>query len=367
MYKYQEGLLKQSSSLVFNGSTKGRITWESPSNIAIVKYWGKKNNQIPKNPSISFSLNKSKTKTTIEYNTKTSGGKEPTTDFLFEGKENITFRLRVETFINNARPYFPFLDNLDLTVQSENTFPHSAGIASSASSLSSIALCLCSIENALFNTLDNDEAFFRKASFISRLGSGSASRSVYPRWALWGETGTVKNASDEYAIPVFGVHPDFNEINDTVLLVSSARKPVSSSEGHEMMDNHVFSLSRIEQANKNCMDLYAVLKSGEINRFIEIAENEALTLHALMMSSNPGYLLLQPGSISIINKIKSFREETRLPVGFTIDAGPNIHLLSFEKDKDSIDDFIKSELAGFCEDGQWIDDKIGDGPKQIIA
>lgn len=366
MHKYQAELLKQSHGLVTKKTGSGKVVWESPSNIAIVKYWGKKHNQIPKNPSISFSLEKSLTKTSVEYN-ENNGNDTPTINFLFEGKENEKFQLRIEKFIHSIVPCFPFLKRLNLTISSENTFPHSAGIASSASSLSSIALALCSIEEAIFSSFDNKEDFYKKASFISRLGSGSAARSVYPKWTLWGETRFLGNASNEFAIPIGDLHPIFNEINDTVLMVSAGKKSVSSSVGHEMMNNHAFSASRIEQANKNCEDIYAVLKSGEINKFIEIAENEALTLHALMMASTPGYMLLHPNSLYIIEKIKSFRKETKLPVGFTIDAGPNIHLLYFSSDKKQVDDFVKSELSGYCENGQWIDDRIGDGPKNLIS
>lgn len=366
MNKYQEELLEQSSKLISTEFLEGKVSWESPSNIAIVKYWGKRQNQIPTNPSLSFSLDRSKTKTTIEFQKSKKQSGKPALQFLFEGKENTSFQTRIEMFLNSIRPYFPFLDNLELNIQSENTFPHSAGIASSASSLSSIALCLCTIENNLFSTLSNNEDFYRKASLISRLGSGSASRSVYPHWVLWGQNEFFKGSSDQYAIPISKIHQDFKEINDTVLLVSSAKKSISSSKGHDLMNNHIFSSSRIEMANNNCMDLISVLKSGDLFKFIEIAENEALTLHALMMSSKPGYLLLQPNSIVMIEKIQAFRKASKVPVGFTIDAGPNIHLLYFSKNKKQVDDFVKSELVGYCENERWIDDKIGEGPKHIF-
>ncbi len=366
MVNFNEVLLKQSKSLILKDFQKGKVCWESPSNIAIVKYWGKKDIQIPLNPSISFSLDKSKTKTIIEFETKKNRTNLPSINFQFEGKENKNFQSRIESFLKLISPYFPFLENLDLNIQTENTFPHSAGIASSASSLSSIALCLCSIENKIFDTLHDSNNFYKKASFISRLGSGSAARSVFPQWSIWGENNTINFSSDEFAMPLTDIHKEFQEINDSVLLVSSAKKTISSSQGHNMMNGNPFSLSRIKQANKNCIELYSILKSGDLDNFIDIAENEALTLHALMMSSTPGYLLLHPNSLILIDKIRSFRKETKIPVGFTIDAGPNIHLLSFSKDKDQIDDFVCNELSVYCEDKKWIDDNVGNGAKEIL-
>ena len=168
--------------------SSGIVEWNSPSNIALVKYWGKKQNQIPQNPSISFTLSKCYTNTVVEFKPKINTQNE--IHFTFDGKENQDFEKKVNTFIKSIDKYFGFLKNHDLYINSKNNFPHSSGIASSASSMSALASCLVDIESQITN---NDNSFnLKKKSFISRLGSGSASRSIEGPVTLWGETDAFK-------------------------------------------------------------------------------------------------------------------------------------------------------------------------------
>jgi len=189
--------------------TSGRIAWRSPSNLALVKYWGKYGRQLPRNPSISFTLNNAFTETILEYRPKESDNENIELDFFFEKKENDAFRDKLLKFLESIVDVFPFLTQLHLTVHSYNSFPHSTGIASSASAMSALATCLCSLEKELFGTLQDSKDFLQKSSFLARLGSGSASRSVYPHLAIWGESAAAEGSSNLYAIP-WGerVHPE---------------------------------------------------------------------------------------------------------------------------------------------------------------
>ena len=108
------------------------------------------------------------------------------------------------------------------------------------------------------------------------------------------------------------------------------------------------------------------MKNGDLATFGQIAEEEALTLHALMMTSNPSYVLLQPNSLKLIELIRTYRNDTKLPVYFTIDAGPNIHLLYPHEFETQIQAFIKSDLSNFCEKGKVIEDKVGHGATLIV-
>src|SRR5574344_218363 len=151
----------------------GGVKWQSPSNIAIVKYWGKRDNQLPRNPSISFTLSQCRTETSVFF----EKSDRFSLDFRFDGKENVPFSERIKEFLVANLPYLPFLSQLDLKIDSHNTFPHSSGIASSASSMSALIMCLLDIER-----MANDETAIdlQKASYLARLASGSASRSVFP-------------------------------------------------------------------------------------------------------------------------------------------------------------------------------------------
>lgn len=346
-------------------ANSGKVAWRSPSNIALVKYWGKKGHQMPLNPSISMSLTNCYTETSVEYNTRTSND-EPF-ELFFEGKKNIAFETKIIPFIQIAQIVLPALRSIHLNINSANSFPHSAGIASSASSFSALALCLCHINRTITNTKMSNEEFYKQASNLARLGSGSASRSVYGGWTLWGQLNEIANSSDEYAIPLNdSVQHKFKNYYDAILIANSSKKSISSSEGHKLMENNAFKDIRIGVAKENATNLLDALKSGNDDIFREIIEYEAANLHAMFLTSKPHFILIKPETLQIINKLKHFRDETKLEFCFTLDAGPNIHLLYPESARNSVLTFIETELVNYCEEGNWIDDKIGQGPKLII-
>ena len=337
------------------------IRWKSPSNIALIKYWGKHGIQLPSNPSISFTLSESYTTTTLSY----MAGKGMV-ELLFNGGQNDKFALRAKRYIASLGPYFPFLKELDLHINSEYNFPHSAGIASSASAMSSLALCLCSLEKEIIGIELSKADFLEKASITARLGSGSASRSVYGGYVSWGKSQYIPESSDEWATPLsFEVHENFRELQDTILIVDESPKAISSSEGHRLMEKHPYAQQRFEQAHVQVATLLKALKTGDTNTFIRIVEKEALGLHGLMMSSDPGYILLKAGSLQIIDKTRDFREKSGIPVSFTLDAGPNVHFLYPAPDKEAVQDFINRELLVYCVQKRRIDDHIGKGPEKL--
>ncbi len=355
-------------SLIVNSSEikPGSITWKSPSNLALVKYWGKHGLQLPRNPSISFTLSEAFTQTSLEYAAKTDASQEIQLDFYFDGEENEVFKTKLLKFLVSITEIFPFLKQLHLTIRSSNSFPHSSGIASSASSMSALALCLCSLEEKLFGTLKGDTAFDKKASFVSRLGSGSACRSVYAEFGLWGAMGEVEGSSDMFAIAYTEkIDPVFKTFHDAILISSAGEKGVSSRAGHGLMEGNPYAELRYTQARQHMHQLLSAMEMGDLERFGHIVENEALTLHALMMTSNPSYILLKPDTLHIIEKVRKYRKETGHPVYFSLDAGPNIHLLYPDAIKTSIVQFIENELVQHCENGRWISDKVGQGPEQL--
>lgn len=336
--------------------------WQSPSNIALIKYWGKRDNQLPQNASLSITLSNAVTRTRLELVPNQLRHDNLGLAFTFEGKPNPIFAERLEAFLNKLTDEFPFLRSSVIAMESENSFPHSAGIASSASAMSALALCLCDLELKIAETGDYGDAFFRKASHIARLGSGSAARSVYGGFTVWGEHKDVEDSSDEYAVPLsFEPHKIFDKIKNTILIVDSSVKKVSSSVGHHLMKGHPFAAARFDQAATNLSDLLAAIKSGNWDIFSRITENEALSLHAMMMSSNPGYMLMHPNTLIIIDKMKQFRLQTNAKICFTLDAGPNIHLIYPETETDKVRPFL-SRVQELCDNQTMIDDHIGKGP-----
>ncbi|MGB1247384.1 MAG: diphosphomevalonate/mevalonate 3,5-bisphosphate decarboxylase family protein [Chitinophagales bacterium] len=339
-------------------STSGKVAWQSPSNIALVKYWGKYGRQLPRNTSISFTLKNAHTDMKMSYVPKK--GDVAQVILYFEEERNTAFEARIAKFIASIDDIYPFLQELDLEIYSSNSFPHSAGIASSASAMSALACCLCSIEREIFDTLKNEDEFLKKASYISRLASGSAARSVYPTLAVWGEHPDIDGSSNEYAIPV-KTAPIFDTFRNSILIASSEEKSVSSTAGHNLMNENPYAAVRFTQANDNLSKLYKAMQDGDIDTFIEIVELEALTLHALMMTSTPSYVLMCPSSLSMIEKIRAFRKTTGLSLCFTLDAGPNIHLLYPQSIAGEVQIFVQNELKPLCENGLIIEDEVGKG------
>jgi len=132
------------------------------------------------------------------------------------------------------------------------------------------------------------------------------------------------------------------------------------------MHNHPFAEQRFEQARHNISRIKTVLETGNLIEFIKIVESEALTLHAMMMTSMPYFILMKPNTLEIINKIWKFRNDTKIPVCFTLDAGANVHVLYPENVSVVLLQFIKDELVGYCQNGQYICDEIGKGSQLII-
>lgn len=344
--------------------SENRIIWRSPSNIAIVKYWGKKGIQQGINPSISFTLSNSYTETEILYHKKKSDNKIDF-KFYFERAQKPDFEKRILTYFESIHSRLELFKHFELEIYSKNTFPHSAGIASSASAMSSIVLALLSIEKTIKDIPEKE--FYKRASDLSRLASGSAARSIYGGFTLWGKLASIKKTSDDYAIPFTGtLHPIFKNLQDSILIVRSGKKEVSSSAGHKLMDNHPDKEIRIREANEHCKELVNILKIGDFFRFSEICEQEALSLHRLMMTSNPSFVLMQAETLAIIQKIREYRKQTSQNICFTLDAGPNIHLIYPDEYKKDVRDFIRKELLIYCENNRWIDDEMGSGPKQIV-
>lgn len=358
----KSGKMSGFNELLLNGVSS---CWKSPSNIALVKYWGKRGNQIPANASISITLSEAYTITKVKAKPASKPGLGPEVLFWFEGEHNSLFSAKIENFLKDILPFMPYLDQVTLEIESGNNFPHSAGIASSASGMSALAICLCSIENQLLQQPVDDNEFKKKVSFISRIGSGSACRSVFDQYAVWGKHQDVEGSADEYAVPLnFEPHGSMKNIHDTIFIVDPTAKKVSSRVGHNLMNGHVFAEARYEQAKMNMSQILKAIRAGDWDLFAAITENEALSLHAMMMSSSPGYVLMHPNSLIIIDKIVNFRKQTGAKLCFTLDAGPNIHLLYPHQEMTIIRPLV-SELKDFCYNNSVIEDMMGSGPAKL--
>lgn len=357
----------------YNVSTvkNGSVTWKTPSNIALVKYWGKEEPQIPKNTSISFTLNACCTITTLEFKLKTKDHSECDStlqtnfEIFFEGEKKDDFKPKIATFFERIEKYVPFLKDFEIVIKSKNSFPHSSGIASSASGMGALALCIMSLEKEL-NPAITEAYFNKKASFLARLGSGSASRSIEGAVIVWGNHANIKGSSNLFGVKYPNkIHENFKNYQDTILLVDEGEKQVSSTVGHNLMYKHPFANQRFNQANENIIKISEVFKSGDLKEFISIVESEALSLHAMMMTSTPYFILMKPNTLKIIHKIWEFRAKTNSNIGFTLDAGANVHVLYPENEKEIVNKFIIRDLVQYCQENNYICDMVGNGSQLL--
>ena len=333
--------------------TAFEASWKSPANIAFVKYWGKKGHQLPANPSLSMALSECTTTT----KTKFTPAETLSVTLKLEGKNEEKFALKIQNYLEMLKPELPFLDKLQIEIETSNTFPHGTGIASSASGLSAFALTLTDYLKHL--RPDEDESvFIKRASYLARLASGSACRSVYGGFSCWGDS-EMNETTDKYATPL-SVHPELVHLHDSVLVVSGKEKNVSSTAGHGRMGDHFFATARFAQAKYHFTKCVAALRAGDMEAVGEILEAEALSLHAMMLTSPQVYSLLKPNTIAAMEAVWAFRRETKLPLYFTLDAGPNLHLIYPDVFKNKIATFINHELSPLGE--KVIHDRTGEGP-----
>ena len=338
-----------------------------PSNIALIKYWGKYDNQIPANPSISYTLNHCRTNTQMEF----IADQPFSVQTFLAGTEEVKFAEKIEKYFRNIEKYLPWILKGKYIIKTENSFPHSSGIASSASGFGAIAKCLMELDTKFSSDNHQPTTINQKASFLARLGSGSACRSLYSGLVVWGETPEVEGSSDIFAVqyPNEEIHPVFKNFSDWVLLIHEGQKSVSSTVGHGLMNTNPYAERRFQEARENFVPMKEILKSGDLQKFITLVEHEALTLHAMMMMSEPAFILMKTGTMEVINKLWKFREETGLPLFFTLDAGANVHLLfpnsdvnchaePVEASVEKIKNFIESELLQHTQNGGVVKDEM---------
>ncbi len=298
------------------------MKFSAHSNIALIKYWGKHGHQLPSNPSISFSLKKCQT---IMSFAKTPS-EEFKLEFFFEDQRNLSFEKKIQEKLKKTSLN---LSSFHLKIKSENTFPHSCGIASSASSMACFAKIL---DNTLNLELDS-----KSLSSLAREFSGSACRSIKSGAQSWGEVDYIEGSSDKYASFV-KIHERFHNLRDTIIVVDSSEKKVSSTLGHSLMNKHSFASARFNQAREHHQQMVEALRTGDWDTFSSLTIHEAWVLHSLMQSADPSFCLLRPDTLKMI---EALNDQLNIPFTYTMDAGPNIHLIYEDKYHQDVLNFLE--------------------------
>ncbi len=282
----------------------------APSNIALSKYWGKRDAELnlPINSSLSVSLGNLGTQTEIRLAEKSS---------VYLNGELVdpadSFAVRTLEFLK----LFPMVGT-HFEVRTENNIPTAAGLASSASGFAALVMAL--------NDLAGWALGPRMLSMLARLGSGSASRSLSHGFVQW-HAGTADDGTDSFSERI---DTEWSEFRIGILELSTARKAVGSRDGmNRTVETSALYKSWPAQADADFQVIRRAIEVKDFPMLGKTAERNALSMHATMMSAWPPLIYLQPESIEMIHKVQRLRD-AGLELYLTIDAGPNIKLLFLE-------------------------------------
>ena len=286
------------------------------SNIALSKYWGKRDAalNLPIHSSLSVSLGTLGTQTKIRLADSDSVCLNGNAVDLTDG-----FAIRTLEFLK----LFPMVGT-HFEVRTENNIPTAAGLASSASGFAALVMALDDLAGW---ALDK-----KQLSMLARLGSGSAARSIFNGFVQW-NGGTAADGLDSFAEPLSN---DWKAFRIGILELSKARKPVGSRDGmNRTVETSELYKSWPAQANRDLATIRSAIESQDFPTLGKTAEQNALSMHATMMSAWPPLIYLQPESMEMIHKVQRVRADG-LEVYLTIDAGPNIKLLFLKEDEPAV-------------------------------
>ncbi|MEK7597369.1 MAG: diphosphomevalonate decarboxylase [Patescibacteria group bacterium] len=283
-----------------------KATAIAPSNIAFIKYWGKKDEELklPVNSSISMNLNNLITTTTVEFNSEFEEDSVIINDKndLKESKKAIKqldLIRRKDSKFQKAK------------VVSINNFPIGTGLSSSASGFAALTLAATKAIGLNLNE--------KELSILTRQGSGSACRSIPDGFVEW----IGEGAKSLYP-------PDYWNLVDVVAIISQDKKDVSSTEGQKLASSSPFFQTRLDKIDEKISRFKKSLETKNFTEFGKIVEGEALELHAIMLTSTPSLIYWQPETVKLMKLIKNWRSEG-LEVYFTVNTGQDIHIIVEEK------------------------------------
>jgi diphosphomevalonate decarboxylase len=302
-------------------------TAQAFANIAFIKYWGNRDNalRIPMNSSISMNLDGLYTRTTVSFQPSL-----PFDELIINGHEIRGAGLeRISYLLDLIREKANLRERAE--VISENNFPSGAGIASSAAAFAALAVAGSKAAGLSLNEPE--------LSRLARRGSGSASRSIPGGFVEW-QAGTRDEDSFAFSI----AEPDHWNLVDCVAIVSAAHKKTGSTEGHFIASTSPLQAARVADAPRRLEICRNAILEMDFNRFASIVELDSDLMHAVMMTSTPALHYWRPASLEVMNCVRQWRTEG-IPVCYTVDAGPNVHVICLETEAHRIDKQLR-EIGG---------------------
>jgi diphosphomevalonate decarboxylase len=294
-----------------------KATATAPTNIAFIKYWGRKDEtlRLPENGSISLCISELITTTTVEFRDELTED-----DVVINGTRHEGESSRVTLHLDRIRSQAGI--TTFARVASTNSFPTATGLSSSASGFAALTVAAAAAAGLQLSE--------KELSILARQGSGSACRSIPGGWVEWLDGNT---SEDSYAVSLYPA--DYWDIVDVVAVVSTGRKDVSTSEGQKLISTSPFFEARKAGMKQKITDIKQAIGARDFTQFGQITEAEALNMHAVMLTSNPALIYWTSGTLEIM-KLCSLWRQAGLEVYFTINTGQDIHLLVQKKDQDAL-------------------------------
>ena len=305
-------------------------TAQASPNIAFIKYWGDRDSRlhIPSNSSISMNLDGLFTRTRVAFDPSLSHDELSINDMQQAGQafDRVSAHLDIIRGLSGVKT--------QARVESENNFPAGAGIASSASAFAALSLAASAAGGLSLNEAG--------LSRLARLGSGSACRSIPAGFVEWQAGGTDE---DSYAYSI--APPKHWGLVDCIAIVSKEHKDVGSRQGHELADTSLLQASRVMDPPRRLSECRTAILEQDFERMAEISELDCNLMHAVMMSSSPRLIYWTPATLALVQAVQKWRK-SGLPVFYTIDAGPNVHVISLNGWENKVMQKI-SQLSGVDE------------------
>lgn len=307
-----------------------KATVKSHANIAFTKYWGRRNDDLvlPMNSSISMNLDNCYTITTAEFGNFDKD--EVRVKFFNREYESLSGEKleRVLNQVNRIRNEYNISEKVK--IYSENNFPADAGIASSASAFSALT-------KALYEALGIKLSEKEMTAETRLAGSGSAARSIPDGFVEW-NMGENDDSESSFAYTV--AEPDHWELYDIVVVVDTAKKKIGSAEGHGLAENEYMDARLKNMEERNLLAKEAILEKN-IEKLGKVIEEDAISLHTVAMNSKPPIFYLNGRTWDVIAGLFDLRKEG-LRGYFTMDAGPNVHIICEKKDHKALSEKLKA-------------------------
>jgi diphosphomevalonate decarboxylase len=278
-------------------------------NIAFIKYWGNRNDalRLPANGSISMNLDGLETSTSVQFDESLPGDR-----IKINGRNAGTKAgARVSKMLDEVRTLAGI--QIFAKVESQNNFPIGAGIASSASAFSALALASTRAAGLSLDEVD--------LSRLARRSSGSACRSIPGGFVEW-----TAGTGDEDSFATTIAPPGHWDLADCIAIIITEQKQIGSTEGHTLAQTSPLQAARVADASRRLEICRSAILSRDFTALADIAESDSNLMHAVMMTSQPPLFYWRPATLAVMQAVREARTKGT-PVCYTVDAGPNVHVI----------------------------------------